>query len=244
MTDAVLAIEDDRFYEHGAIDFIRLGGAVLSNLSDGFGSEGASTITQQVVKRTFLTDDKSIERKAQEAYLAYRLEQEYSKDEILEMYLNKIYYSDGIYGIRTASLYYFDKELDDLNLAEAAYLAGLPQLPNRYNLYVENNRGVDRAQIVLRLMHEHERISSEEYEEAQNHDLYSGLVERNDEERASTEPENPEFASYINFIKNEISAHDSFRNVDISELMASGIEIYTNMDAGIQRNLQNLTDNR
>ncbi|MCD2136984.1 transglycosylase domain-containing protein [Salinicoccus halitifaciens] len=244
VVDAVLAVEDNRFYEHGAIDFWRLGSAVLSNIFDGFGSEGASTITQQVVKRTFLTDDKSIERKAQEAYLAYRLEQEYSKDEILEMYLNKIYYSDGIYGIRTASQYYFDKELDELNLAEAAYLAGLPQLPNRYNLYVEDNRGVDRAQIVLRLMHEHERISSEEYEEAQNHDLYAGLVERSDEERASTEPENPEFASYINFIKNEISAHDSFRNVDISELMASGIEIYTNMDAGIQRNLQNLTDNR
>src|SRR5699024_11205746 len=143
MTDAVLAIEDDRFYEHGAIDFIRLGGAVLSNLTDGFGSEGASTITQQVVKRAFLTSEKTIERKAQEAYLAYRLEQEYTKDEILEMYLNKIYYSDGIYGIRTASNYYFDKELEEINLAESAYLAGLPQLPNAYNLYVDPERGTE-----------------------------------------------------------------------------------------------------
>lgn len=242
--DAVLAVEDNRFYEHGAIDFWRLGSAVLSNVFDGFGSEGASTITQQVVKRTFLTDDKSIERKAQEAYLAYRLEQEYSKDEILEMYLNKIYYSDGIYGIRTASLYYFDKELDELNLSESAYLAGLPQLPNRYNLYVEDNRGSDRAQIVLRLMNEHERITPEQYEEAQNQDLYANLVDRSDDERASTEPEDPEYASYINFIKNEISQHESFSDRDISELMASGIQIYTNMDANVQRNLQDLTDNR
>lgn len=242
--DAVLAVEDHRFYEHGAIDFWRLAQAVVGNVFNGFGSEGASTITQQVVKRTFLTEETTIERKAQEAYLAYRLEQEYSKDEILEMYLNKIYYSDGIYGIRTASLYYFDKELDDLNLMEAAYLAGLPQLPNRYNLYVEENRGEDRAYIVLRLMNEHERITPEQYEEAQNLDVYANLVDRSDEDRASTEPDDPEYASYINFIKNEISSHASFNNVDISELMASGIEIYTNMDAGIQRNLQNLTDDR
>ncbi len=105
MTDAVLAVEDNRFYEHGAIDFKRLGGAVVKNITGGFGSQGASTITQQVVKRAFLTEEKTIKRKAQEAYLSYRLEQEYSKDDILEMYLNKIYYSDGIYGVRTASLY-------------------------------------------------------------------------------------------------------------------------------------------
>src|SRR5699024_8899747 len=156
--------EDNRFYEHGAIDFKRLGGAVVKNITGGFGSQGASTITQQVVKRAFLTEEKTIKRKAQEAYLSYRLEQEYSKDDILEMYLNKINYSDGIYGVRTASLYYFDKELEDLNLKEAAYLAGLPQLPNRYNLYVEDNRGTDRAQIVLRLMNEHERITPDQYE--------------------------------------------------------------------------------
>jgi Membrane carboxypeptidase (penicillin-binding protein) len=131
VSDAVLAIEDNRFYDHGAIDFIRLGGAVISNFTDGFASQGASTITQQVVKRAFLTEEQTIERKAQEAYLSYRLEQEYSKDDILEMYLNKIYYSDGIYGIRTASLYYFDKELADLNIAESAYLAGLSQSAER-----------------------------------------------------------------------------------------------------------------
>ncbi|PWZ99373.1 transglycosylase, partial [Staphylococcus pseudintermedius] len=135
MKNAVLATEDNRFYDHGALDYKRLFGAVLKNITGGFGSQGASTLTQQVVKRTFLTDQKSIERKAQEAYLSYRLEQEYSKDEIFQMYLNKIYYSDGVYGVKAAARYYFDKDLKDLNLAESAYLAGLPQVPNTYNIY-------------------------------------------------------------------------------------------------------------
>ena len=94
-------------------------------MTGGFGSQGASTLTQQVVKRAFLSEEKSIGRKAQEAYLSYRLEQEYSKDEIFQMYLNKIYYSDGVYGVKAAAKYYFNKDLKDLNLAEEAYLAGL-----------------------------------------------------------------------------------------------------------------------
>ena len=98
-------------------------------MTGGFGSQGASTLTQQVVKRAFLSEEKSIGRKAQEAYLSY-LEQEYSKDEIFQMYLNKIYYSDGVYGVKAAAKYYFNKDLKDLNLAEEAYLAGLPQVPN------------------------------------------------------------------------------------------------------------------
>lgn len=244
MTDAVLAVEDNRFYEHGAMDFRRLGAAVLNNITDGFGSGGASTITQQVVKRVFLTEEQTLERKAQEAYLAYRLEQEYSKDEILEMYLNKIYYSDGIYGVRTASLYYFDKELAELNLAEYAYLAGLPQLPNRYNLYDDAENGTNRAHVVLNLMLEHERITQEEYDEAVNTDLTANLVERSDEERATNDPEDPEYGAYINVLKQEIQDNEIFDNMDVSEVLASGVDIYTNMDAEVQSNLQELTDNR
>ena len=243
MTNAVLAIEDDRFYEHGALDFIRLGGAVLSNLTSGFGSEGASTITQQVVKRAFLTSEKTIERKAQEAYLAYRLEQEYSKDEILEMYLNKIYYSDGIYGVRTASNYYFDKELDELNLAESAYLAGLPQLPNRYNLYIDAEQGTKRAHTVLYQMLNHERITQEQYDEAVETDITANLVDRTEEERADIEPKDPEYASYINVIKQELQSNEKFEDMELSEALASGLDIYTNMDADVQRQLQGMADN-
>ena len=244
MTDAVLAIEDNRFYEHGGMDFIRLGGAVLSNITDGFGSEGASTITQQVVKRVFLTEEQTLERKAQEAYLAYRLEQEYSKDEIFEMYLNKIYYSDGIYGVKTASQYYFDKELSDLNLAESAYLAGLPQLPNRYNLYEDAESGTQRTHTVLTMMLEHDRITEEEYNQAIDTDITANLVDRTAEERASNESEDPEFASYINIVKQELQNHEQFENMDLNEALASGLDIYTNMDADAQRNLQAMADDR
>lgn len=244
VTDAVLAVEDNRFYEHGAIDFKRLGGAVISNITGGFGSQGASTITQQVVKRAFLTEEKTIKRKAQEAYLSYRLEQEYAKDDILEMYLNKIYYSDGIYGVRTASLYYFDKELDDLNLKEAAYLAGLPNLPNVYNLYVDAEAGNKRANQVLALMLHHGRITEDEYNEGVNTDLTTNLVARSDEERSSTEPKDPQYASYINVVKQQLEQSDEFKNIDISELLSSGIDIYTNMDANIQRTLQNTVNDR
>ena len=244
MTDAVLAVEDNRFYEHGAIDFKRLGGAVVKNITGGFGSQGASTITQQVVKRAFLTEEKTIKRKAQEAYLSYRLEQEYSKDDILEMYLNKINYSDGIYGVRTASLYYFDKELEDLNLKEAAYLAGLPNLPNVYNLYVDAESGNKRANQVLSLMLHHGRITEDEYNEAVNTDLTANLIARSEEERASTEPKDPEFAAYVNIIKTQLEESDEFNNIEISELLSSGIDIYTNMDANIQRTLQNTVDDK
>lgn len=244
VSDAVLAIEDNRFYDHGAIDFIRLGGAVISNFTDGFASQGASTITQQVVKRAFLTEEQTIERKAQEAYLSYRLEQEYSKDDILEMYLNKIYYSDGIYGIRTASLYYFDKELADLNIAESAYLAGLSNLPNVYNLYMDPEAAKSRTDTVLYLMLEHERITQEEYNEAMNIDITENLVPRDEAERFSTEQEDPEYASYIDHVKRELKSHDEFRNKDVSEVLASGIQIYTNMDSNVQSYLQNMTNNR
>ncbi|MFC3900719.1 transglycosylase domain-containing protein [Aliicoccus persicus] len=242
--DAVLAVEDNRFYDHGAIDFIRLGASVIRNFQSGFGAEGGSTITQQVVKRVFLTDDKSLERKAQEAYLAYRLEQEYTKDDILEMYLNKIYYSDGIYGIRTASMYYFNKELHELNLAETAYLAGLPQLPNIYNLYIDSESGINRAHTVLYLMNYHGRISDEQYEEALAIDITANLVPRTEEERIDSEPDNPEYAAYIDLIREEIDNSDAFGEMSSGDVLASGVDIYTNMNVDAQLRMYNITNNR
>lgn len=131
--DAFISIEDRRFYQHNGIDFRRLGGAVIANVTDGFGSEGASTITQQVVKMSFLSYEKKVSRKVQEQWLAIRLEQDYTKDQILEMYLNKNYYGQSSYGIQTASKAYFNKTVDKLNYAEAAMLAGLPQRPTAYD---------------------------------------------------------------------------------------------------------------
>ncbi|MGA9231812.1 MAG: transglycosylase domain-containing protein, partial [Exiguobacterium oxidotolerans] len=131
--DAFIAIEDRRFYQHKGIDFRRLGGAIIANITDGFGSEGASTITQQVIKQSFLSSEKTITRKVQEQWLAIRLEQDYTKDQILEMYLNKNYYGQNSFGIQTASKAYFNKTVDKLDYAEAAMLAGLPQRPTAYD---------------------------------------------------------------------------------------------------------------
>lgn len=244
MKDAVLATEDNRFYKHGALDYKRLFGAVGKNITSGFGSQGASTLTQQVVKRSFLTDQKSIGRKAQEAYLSYRLEQEYSKDEIFQIYLNKIYYSDGVYGIKAAAKYYFDKDLKDLNLAEEAYLAGLPQVPNLYNVYDNPKEAESRKDTVLYLMHYHKRISEQDMKKAQDTPIEKNLVKRSADDRA-IKPDNkdPEYNSYVNFVKSELMAHPEFQDKNLGDLMNSGIKIYTNMDSSVQKALQNRIDN-
>lgn len=245
MKDAVLATEDNRFYDHGALDYKRLSGAVMKNFTGGFGSQGASTLTQQVVKRSFLTDKKSIERKAQEAYLSYRLEQEFSKDEIFEMYLNKIYYSDGIYGSQTAAKYYFNKKLKDLNLAETAYLAGLPQVPNQYNIYDNPEAAEKRKDTVLYLMERHGRITKKEMKEAQDTPIDKNLVKRTVEERndAMTDTPDNEYASYINYVKQEITQNKAFKGQSLNDIMTSGLKIYTNMDKDVQKTLQESVDN-
>ncbi|ANR68139.1 transglycosylase domain-containing protein [Staphylococcus equorum] len=244
MKDAVLATEDNRFYSHGALDYKRLFGAVAKNITGGFGSQGASTLTQQVVKRSFLTDKKSIARKAQEAYLSYRLEQEYSKDEIFEMYLNKIYYSDGVYGVKAAAKYYFDKELKDLTLTEEAYLAGLPQVPNTYNVYDNPEEAESRKNTVLYLMEYHDRISKEEKEKAQDTKIQDTLVQRTNEERqVSKDDSKKEYDSYINFVKSELMNNKEFKDEDLGSVLNSGIKIHTNMDKDVQETLQDRINN-
>jgi len=132
MKSAVLAIEDTRFYEHGGIDFIRALGAARANLRGGF-RQGASTITMQVARNFFLTNEKTIERKLTEIALAYKIEDSLTKDQILELYMNQIYLGQRSYGFSSAARSYFGKTLDGLTLAETAMLAGLPQNPARTN---------------------------------------------------------------------------------------------------------------
>lgn len=231
MKNAVLATEDNRFYQHGALDYKRLFGAIGKNLTGGFGSQGASTLTQQVVKDSFLTQQKSIGRKAQEAYLSYRLEQEYSKDEIFQVYMNKIYYSDGVTGIKAAAKYYFNKDMKDLNLAEEAYLAGLPQVPNLYNIYNNPKEANNRKDTVLYLMHKHNRINDKQYADAKKIDLKANLVERTKKERQVTGNEkNPEYDSYVNFVQSELMNNKYFKDKNLGSVLQSGIKIYTNMD--------------
>jgi penicillin-binding protein 1A len=228
LEEAVLATEDVRFYEHHGLDFIRLGAAVIANVKEGFGSEGASTITQQVVKLSFLSPEKTLKRKAQEAWLAFRLEQKYSKQEILEMYLNKVYYSNRIYGVKKAAEFYFDKtDLNDLTLAEAALLAGLPQSPNNYNPYKHPEAAEKRRNVVLSLMEKHGFITKEEAEKAKKIPVKSMLAEYKQDTSIP----------YDAFIDQVIKEVTDEADVNVFE---DGLKIYTTLDPDAQEYVEDL----
>ncbi|NMA90272.1 MAG: transglycosylase domain-containing protein, partial [Amphibacillus sp.] len=160
LVDAVLATEDVRFFSHSGVDIKRSIAAVIANLTDGFGAEGGSTITQQVVKSSFLTPEKTMKRKIQEQWLALQLDRAYEKEEILEMYLNKIFYGNYAYGVATAAEAYFGiTDLDELTLPQAALLAGLPQRPSAYDPTVNPDLAQERMNTVLKLMVRHEKIT-------------------------------------------------------------------------------------
>ena len=165
MKQAVLAIEDTRFYEHGGIDWVRALGAARANLGD-FGSQGASTITMQVARNVFLTRDKTLPRKLTEVALAYKIEKALSKDQILEVYLNQIYLGQRAYGFAAAARTYFGKPLERLNLAETAMLAGLPQSPSGSNPVANPRAAQARQRVVLRRMRELGQIGEAEYRAA------------------------------------------------------------------------------
>ncbi|SEN44226.1 penicillin-binding protein 1A [Amphibacillus marinus] len=169
LVDAVIAAEDARFFKHSGIDFRRIGGAVLASIRRGsIGAEGgASTITQQVIRGSFLSTDQTIKRKVQEQWLALQLERAYDKEEILEMYLNKIFYGQNAYGVAAAAETFFGiTDLDELSLSQAALLAGLPQRPSAYNPAVNPDLAHGRMETVLSLMVRHEKITQEEADEA------------------------------------------------------------------------------
>jgi len=157
---AIVAVEDARFYEHGGVDVRGIARAMVSNVVKGRLAEGGSTITQQLIKNRYLTPEKSVERKIREGVLAVEYEQKYTKKQILEMYLNEIYYGNGAWGIAQASRIYFDKNPEELTDAESAFLAGIPKNPGRYNPLGESKRVVLRRDIVLKRMVETSTITA------------------------------------------------------------------------------------
>lgn len=166
VSKAFLAVEDDQFYTHPGVDLKAIARAAIANFQHGTTSQGGSTITQQVVKRLMLTPEKSYERKLKEAILAYRLEQQLSKDDILTLYLNQIFLGNNSYGIEAAARTYFGKNARDLTLAEAALIAGLPQSPSAYNPYRNPKSAQTRQRHVLRRMRDLGWITDGEYDEA------------------------------------------------------------------------------
>lgn len=147
--DAIVAIEDHRFYKHGAIDLISIARATFINIKNKDIVEGGSTITQQLVKNLFLNMEQTLERKLNEIFIAFELEKLYSKEEILELYVNIVYYGDGFTGIKSACNGYFNKEPKDLSKDEATLLAGLPQAPSAYALNSNYEKALERQQQVI-----------------------------------------------------------------------------------------------
>ena len=169
--DGMVATEDKNFYSHNGFDYLRIIKALYADFKSGEFNQGASTISQQYIKNLFLTFDKTWERKIEEAILTFELEVHYSKDEILEGYLNTINYGAGNYGIQNASLYYFNKDAKDLTLAEASMIVGIPKNPTYYNpiYYLENAK--NRQKVVLESMYVNGYISEKEKEEALKEEL-------------------------------------------------------------------------
>ncbi|MEG2030138.1 MAG: penicillin-binding protein 1A [Janthinobacterium sp.] len=170
MKKAVLAIEDDRFYEHGGVDYLGITRAALHNLTGG-AKQGASTITQQVARNFFLSSEQTLKRKAYEVLLAWKIEKNLSKDQILEVYMNQIYLGQRAYGFASAAQIYFGKHIQDLTVAEAAMLAGLPKAPSAYNPVVNPKRARMRQQYILQRMAQLGYITPAQYEEAKNEEL-------------------------------------------------------------------------
>src|SRR5665811_1268433 len=167
MKQAILAAEDDRFYEHGGVDYMGVLRAAISNFTSGTAKQGASTITMQVARNFFLTKEKTITRKFNEILLTFKIEHSMSKDEILQLYINQIYLGQRAYGFAASSQVYFGKPLAEITIAEAAMLAGLPKAPSSYNPVVNPKRAKLRQLYVLRRMHELHFINDEQFKLAQ-----------------------------------------------------------------------------
>ncbi|WP_347549887.1 PBP1A family penicillin-binding protein [Pseudalkalibacillus hwajinpoensis] len=225
--NAFVSVEDTRFYDHFGIDPRRIGGAVLANVTEGFGAEGASTITQQVIKNSLLTSEKSLERKVQEAYLSIKLEQEYTKDQILEMYLNKIYFGNGSWGIVDAAETYFGKDIteEDLTPGEAALLAGLPQRPTYYNPYEYPEEAENRRNTVLSLMEKQGVITAEEADKYQAEKVGDMIV------KLSEDKESDNYKVFMDQVVKELRDHEDITEKDI---YSGGLQIYTTLDTRAQ----------
>ena len=179
LKDAITSIEDKRFYSHMGIDPIRIAGSFLRNAKAGQITQGGSTITQQLVKLAVFStkkEDQTYKRKIQEIMLALQLERNYSKEQILTYYLNKVYMANNVYGFGTASHYYFNKELSELSLAQVALLAGMPQAPNSYDPYANADQAKERRDLVLYSMKENGKITKEQYDQAVATPVTDGLI--------------------------------------------------------------------
>ncbi len=229
LVNAIVSIEDHRFFSHRGVDTIRILGASLRNLRGGGGLQGGSTLTQQLIKLTYFstsTSDQTLSRKAQEAWLAVQLEQKATKQEILTYYINKVYMSNGNYGMQTAAQNYYGKDLKDLSLPQLALLAGMPQAPNQYDPYSHPEAAQERRDLVLSEMKGQGYITAEQYEKAINTPITDGLQ--------SLRSGNNYPAYMDNYLKEVI---DQVEQETGYNLLTTGMEVYTNVDPAVQQRL-------
>ena len=231
LVNAIVAIEDQRFFNHRGVDVIRIAGAFLNNLTSG-GLQGGSTLDQQFIKLTYFstsTEDQTLKRKIQEAWLAMQLERHNTKQEILTYYVNKVYMSNGNYGMKTAASAYYGKELKDLSIAQAALLAGMPQAPNQYDPYTQPEAAQRRRDIVLGEMLDEKYITKEQYDTAIATPVTDGLQPLKNTAAYPLYMDN-----YLKEVIEEVEEKTGYN------LLTTGMSVYTNVDSAAQQQLWNI----
>jgi len=221
MKQALVVIEDDRFYEHQGVDPIGMTRAILANFTEAKLVEGGSTITQQYIKNTYVSNEPTVNRKLKEAIYAYELEQRWSKDQIISEYLNTIYFGNGAYGLQVASLKYFNKAVSQLTLPEFALLAAIPKSPVQFSPFTEPDAALERRNLVLAKMLYHGMISQEEYDSASQTPLPVKPF--------PIGPENQVAPYFVEYIKEQLIARYGTK-----QTFEGGLRVYTSLDLGKQ----------
>ncbi len=222
LKNAFISIEDARFYKHRGVDFRGIARAAVSALKTGHVRQGASTITMQVARNFYLSNKKTLDRKLREALLALKIEEKLSKDEILELYLNKIFLGKRAYGVGSAAEIYYGKKVDELTLAQSAMIAGLPKAPSRFNPVINPKRAKKRRDYILQRMLELKHISNEQYETALKEPLTAKVHY----------VENQTYAPYMA----EMARADAIRRFGEENIYKLGLKIYTTLDSKAQDN--------
>lgn len=228
LTTALITTEDRQFYQHSGMDLKGIARAVITNIRAGGYAEGASTLTQQLSKTLFLSPEKSLQRKLREAFLAFQLERRYTKDEILELYLNQVYFGSGAYGVQMAAEKYFGKTAADLNLSESAMLAAMPKAPSAYSPLINPELAVKRRNLVLHQMHETGAITGEAFEKAAKKP-YTPPEDARKGKKA------PYFVDYI--------TRDLEKRIGSSALYKGGLTIQTTLSYRMQQTAEEALEN-
>ena len=237
LKDAITSIEDKRFYSHMGIDPIRIAGSFLRNAKAGQITQGGSTITQQLVKLAVFStkkEDQTYKRKIQEIMLSLQLERNYSKEQILTYYLNKVYMANNVYGFGTASHYYFNKELSELSLPQVALLAGMPQAPNSYDPYANADQAKERRDLVLYSMKENGKITKEQYDQAVATPVTEGLIAHNN--KVDSNDKALVYDSFVTMVLKEVQEKTGLDPYN------DGLTIETTIDSKAQQRLYDIVN--